>query len=172
MTDIQAYTVVEKLDRLTEVRDYPAHTLISCEVEDTLYNAGNRGFGTLVRYISGSNQASQQIAMTSPVLQAPQHSGSHVISFVLPNGMDPGEAPVPSDARVSVVAVAPRRVVARRFNGTWREGHVVENAVALRQSLEKAGLDALGDVFYGRYDPPWKPGFARRNEALIEVARP
>ena len=171
MAAIQAYTVVKKLDRTSELRDYPAHTLISCEVDDNLEQAGSRGFGPLVRYISGANQARQQIAMTSPVLHAPQTARHHVISFVLPEGMAPEDAPLPSDARVTVVQVPPRQVAARRFSGAWRQSQVLDNAQELTKTVEKAGLVAVGEVFYGRYDPPWKPGFARRNEALVEVGR-
>jgi hypothetical protein len=38
--------------------------------------------------------------------------------------------------------------------------------------LDAAGLSPTGAVFYGRYDPPWKPGLLRRNEALVEVMEP
>ncbi len=36
--------------------------------------------------------------------------------------------------------------------------------------MERAGLRAVGEPVWARYDPPFKPWFLRTNEILIEVA--
>jgi hypothetical protein len=172
MAQIQPYTVVRSLGAGAELRHYPAHTLISCDVGGDFDSAGNRGFGPLVRYISGANQQGQQIAMTSPVLHATQSEATHTISFVLPEGMNPDDAPMPSDGRVQVHLVPPRVVSALRFAGGWSKQRADLKAQALLGLLGSAGLTPSGAVFFARYDPPWKPGLLRRNEALVEVMEP
>ena len=172
MVQIQPYTVLRALGPGAELRHYPAHTLISCDVVGDFDSAGSRGFGPLVRYISGANQQGQQIAMTSPVIHAPRSQATHTISFVLPEGMNPADAPRPADGRVEVHEVSPRLVAALRFSGGWSEERADRKAATLLQLLEGSGLSPVGAVFFGRYDPPWKPGLLRRNEALVEVAEP
>jgi hypothetical protein len=61
-------------------------------------------------------------------------------------------------------------VAALRFSGGWSKERADGKAGALMGLLEAAGLSPTGAVFYGRYDPPWKPGLLRRNEALVEVS--
>ena len=39
----------------------------------------------------------------------------------------------------------------------------------LRALLSAAGLKPGGDALFAYYDPPWTPGFARRNEVLIPI---
>jgi len=172
MVQIQSYTVVRALGPGAELRHYPAHTLISCDVGGDFDSAGSRGFGPLVRYISGANQQGQQIAMTSPVIHAPRSQATHSISFVLPEGMNPGDAPRPADGRVEVHEVSPRLVAALRFAGGWSKERADQKEQALMGLLESLGLTPYGAVFFARYDPPWKPGLLRRNEALVEVAEP
>jgi hypothetical protein len=35
--------------------------------------------------------------------------------------------------------------------------------------MEKAGLRAVGEPVWARYDPPFMPWFLRTNEILIEI---
>ena len=168
MVAIQPYTTVRVLGGGTEIRDYPAHTLISVDVRGDFDSVGTRGFGPLVSYISGNNAGNQSLAMTSPVLQAP--SGvAHTISFVLPEGESLDSAPLPADSRVRVHEVGQRQVAALRFAGGWSETRARAKAQELFEQLTEAGYRPVGEVFYARYDPPWKPGIFRRNEALVEV---
>lgn len=152
-----------------EVRDYPSHTLISYEVDGKFDGAANRGFGPLVRYISGGNRASQQIAMTAPVLHEPRPTAHHTISFVLPEGMTPERAPLPADAAVVVTEVPRRLVAALRSSGGFGEARASEQKQKLLRHVDDSAMTTRGEVFFALYDPPWKPGFLRRNEALVVV---
>jgi hypothetical protein len=67
------------------------------------------------------------------------------------------------------VAVPACRVAARRFGGGWTDARFAENGEALRVAVERAGLHPAGNVYFARYDPPWKPGFLKHNEALVRV---
>jgi hypothetical protein len=169
MVALQPYTVIETLEHGCEIRDYPAHTLISVDVHGDFESVGTVGFGPLVRYISGGNQTGRTLAMTAPVVQEP-HDTAHTISFVLPEGETYDSAPLPTNAAVSVVAVPRRQVAALRFSGAWSERRALSQARELLATLDQSDYRQAGDVFYARYDPPWKPGLFRRNEALVEVS--
>lgn len=169
MVAIQPYTVSRKLSGGTEIRDYLAHTLISVAVTGDFGSVGTIGFGPLVRYISGANSDSRSLAMTAPVLQAPETT-AHTISFVLPQGETRESAPLPSDSRVRVREVPQRLVAALRFRGGWSENTALAKTEQLLACVATGGYTAAGAVFYARYDPPWKPGIFRRNEALVAVS--
>ncbi|WP_405217846.1 SOUL family heme-binding protein [Agrococcus sp. Ld7] len=161
MTEQQRYTVISKRDGY-ELRRYPAHMLAQVEAPGPFFKAGNRGFGPLFRYISASN-----ISMTAPVLQAPNAPKQHTVSFVMPAGAT--TVPAPADDSVRTVAVPERRVAARRFSGGSSVKRYQRNAEALRAALARDGLAVDGRVYFARYDPPWKPGFLKRNEALVAL---
>jgi hypothetical protein len=169
MTEQQPYQVLEHFSNF-ELRRYPKHVLVQVSVVGDFMSAGNQGFGPLVRYISGNNQTNQRIAMTAPVLQSSETEQRHNVSFVLPEGFDIAQVPLPADARVQIVEVPERRVAALRFSGSWRESRFEDYAEQLRQAVAAAGLKPIDEVYFARYDPPWKPGFLKRNEALIVVA--
>ncbi|MBC7442842.1 MAG: heme-binding protein [Ramlibacter sp.] len=169
MTDKQPYDVLREFPGF-ELRHYPDYVLVQLEVEGDFQGAGNRGFGPLFRYISGGNQTATRIAMTAPVIQEATSPVTHTVSFVLPHGMDPADVPVPSDAGVHTTRVPAHRAAARRFSGGWSEARFAANGEELLGSVRRAGLTAEGRPYFARFDPPWKPGFLKHNEALVAVA--
>lgn len=168
MTEQQPYRVVEKFPEF-ELRDYPDYTLIEFEVTGDFMSAGNTAFYPLVNYISGRNVTGQKIAMTAPVLQTTREDVHHTVSFVLPAHMKPEDVPVPKDARVRVNHVAGHHAAVRSFGGSWKEARFMENAARLRAAVAAAGLTSEGDAYFARFDPPWKPGFLKKNEVLLRV---
>jgi len=71
-TEIQPYEVIKAIDSV-EIRFYPSATLVQ--------TSGGNNFGKLFRYISGSNQAEEKIAMTAPVYMNKDKSE---MAFVMP----------------------------------------------------------------------------------------
>ena len=59
-----------------ELRRYPAHVVAEIRVNASFDRAGNAAFRHLFNYISGSNSASQKLAMTAPVIQGTGSQGS------------------------------------------------------------------------------------------------
>jgi len=170
MVASQPYTILEELSGSVEVRHYPAHTLISVDVAGPFQNAGNAGFRPLVSYISGANQSRRQISMTTPVTHVPHSDASHTISFVLPEGMTPEDAPLPVDASVRIVDKPDSTVAALRWRGGFDDRGAHKAEQKLLASLHSAGRTTAGGVFFARYDPPMTPVFLRRNDALVELA--
>lgn len=169
MTEQQAYTVIQKFPDF-EIREYPEHIRAVVDVRGDFMEAGNRAFYPLVRYISGNNAAEQKISMTAPVIQKSVSDNEHAVSFVLPRDMDMSQVPHPRDSHIQLKSIPVHRAAARIFSGSWKERRFEENAEALLAAVKKQGLGTTGDVYYARFDPPWKPGFMKHNEAIIALA--
>lgn len=165
-----------------ELRRYASYVVAEVAVKGNFKRAGNQAFRPLFRFISGENDARQEIAMTAPVTQskgqkipmtAPvtqEASGdAYRVGFIMPADMTLAATPVPRDPRVSVRAVPERVVAVRRYGGTWSEGRYAREEQALIDAVEAAGLKVLGEPVWARYNGPMTPWFMRRNEIMIEV---
>lgn len=174
VTEKQHYEVVNKFDGF-ELRHYPACQLATVTVESDFAGAGNRGFYPLVSYIGGGNQTQQKIEMTAPVLQESLNPSVHQIRFVMPSKMSASDLPIPADSRVIISTEPEHYSVARIFSGTCtqerfqRQADLLKKAVSQSMASGELSANFLGEVYFARYDPPWMPGFARRNEVLLRV---
>jgi len=184
VTENQPYDVVA--DRKTwQLRHYPPHLVAEVEVSGDFSDAGNRAFGVLISFISGNNTQRGKVSMTAPVLQqsepddaAPAHAGTddpdaplrrHRVAFVMPSTYSLATLPVPSDSRITIRELPAQDMAARTFSGRWSERSYREQLTALRRDVAAGGLEVVGPPRYARFDPPWKPGFLRRNEVLLPV---
>lgn len=68
MTEQQPFELVRSYPHF-DLRRYPAHVVAEIRVNASFDRAGNAAFRHLFNYISGSNSASQKLAMTAPVIQ-------------------------------------------------------------------------------------------------------
>lgn len=171
MTEQLPYTVISSTDGL-ELRHYPAYVLVQVREPGDFFPAGNRAFQPLLSYISGNNAANQRIAMTAPVLQAPDGEADHLVSFVMPKSFDFESLPLPLSSRLKIVPVAEHYASVIKFSGGWNEARFAEKGEELLAKAKSAGLEPEGSVYWARFDPPFKPAFLKRNEALIRVKAP
>lgn len=172
MTESAPYTVTGTLGKV-ELRKYPE--LVLASVEDP---GDDSGFQHLFRYITGNNRAKDRIAMTAPVITgekvpmtSPVLSVTGSMSFVMPAGRTEADLPEPLDNRVRMVTIPSREVAVLQFRGRAGQNDVNKAASALVTAVEKAGIRTKGEIFLMRYNPPWTPGFFRRNEVAIEIVR-
>jgi hypothetical protein len=168
MTEKQPYEVLTKHPGF-ELRRYPAGLQIETTVRGDFVRAGNLGFGPLVRFISGNNRANKSIAMTAPVIQESAGPKTHMVRFVLPENMKISEVPESLDPSVKVVQVPEHIAAAKRFSGSWDQDKFDSEGEKLVSELLTSGLETVGSLYSARFDPPWKPGFLKRNEVLIRV---
>jgi hypothetical protein len=167
MTEQQAY-VVERVYPGFELRRYEAHVVAEVQVAGSFEAAGNRAFGSLVGYIGGRNAGGRRMAMTAPVLQQPsQHE--HTVAFVLPAEESLASLPPPSDSRVALRPVGEERAAVVRYTGRWTESGYRQRLSRLRADVAAAGLEPAGEPRWARFDPPWTPWWARRNEIVLPV---
>jgi len=184
----QKYTVVAAYPEF-EVRRYDAHVVAEVIVESSHENAGNRAFRSLVGYIGGRNHTGRSVAMTAPVLQQASagrrmamtspvvqregaRPGSYIVGFVMPADETLETLPKPDDVGVTLRAVPVEFAAALRYSGRWTQAGYEERAARLQQAIANAGLQAIGQSRWARFNPPWTPWFLRRNEVVTPVAAP
>jgi effector-binding domain-containing protein len=107
---------------------------------------------------------SQQIAMTSPVI-----SDTGSMAFVMPSEYTLETTPEPIDINVKISEVPSRLVAVLRFSGSWSEKHFEKETRELLDELSRTKIKTRGSVFTMLYNPPFIPGFLRRNEVAIEI---
>jgi len=168
MTQQQPYQVLSKHQGY-ELRKYPAGVQIETTVGGDFVRAGNLGFGPLIRFISGNNKKGQSIAMTAPVIQESTGKNRHVVRFVLPEGMSACDVPASLDPSVKIIEVPEHTAAVKRFSGSWNQERFDREGETLVSDLLSSGLETVGSLYFARFDPPWKPGFLKRNEVLIRV---
>lgn len=165
VVDSEQYEI-ERNERDIEIRRYPKMILA------TVYGLSDNGaFAILFDYISGNNKSKRKISMTAPVISSekiamttPVISGGRSFSFVMPSNYDMDTIPDPGDARVKIEEVPERRVVVIRFRGYAEAKAIRRKTTELMESSETLGLKTEGEPFLMRYNPPFTPGFLRRNE--------
>ncbi len=158
------YTVVQGAGDF-EVRDYPAllvaQTLMKGSEDDG-------GFGRLFRFISGRNEQARKIAMTTPVLMSDEEGG-RTMAFVMPATLPAGGVPQPTETAVSVREIPQGRFAVLRFSG-GRSAEREQAALGrLKAWMAERGLEAEASPVFGYFDPPWTPGFLRRNEVMLRL---
>ena len=165
-----AYTVVETATPF-EIRDYGSYVVAETLLDGPFEGVGNEAFQRLFGYISGNNRGAEKIPMTAPVEQ--QRAGNRWrVAFVLPASFTLATAPLPTDNRVTLAEVPPRRVALVRYRGVWSEARYDEELALLRRFIAERALRETGEPVFARYDPPFMPWFLRRNEIHIPVGSP
>ena len=146
-----------------EVRDYPELTIVETSMGDA--NAGeNSGFRKLFGYITGKNQNQESIAMTTPVFISDDR---RKMAFVLPAKSSSGQISAPLDPSLTIKKIPAGRFAVLRYSGGRSSTLETQSLSLLRTWIAKKGLTAAGSPIYGYFDPPWTPGFLRRNEVML-----
>ena len=155
--EIQPYEVIKAIDSV-EIRFYPSATLVQ--------TSGGNNFGKLFRYISGSNESEEKIAMTAPVYMNEDKSE---MAFVMPLDVHQRGAPEPMGKNVSLRITEPRYVAAIRYGGYTNASKEATHTKRLMKALEDNSIEAKGAVEFLGYDSPYK-FYNRRNEVMVEIA--
>jgi hypothetical protein len=92
-----------------------------------------------------------------------------MVRFVLPEDMNSSDVPAAMDSSVKVIEVPEHLAAAKRFSGSWNQDKFDLEGQKLVSELLSSGLETVGSLYFARFDPPWKPGFLKRNEVLIRV---
>jgi hypothetical protein len=168
-----------------ELRRYAGYLTATVRVTAGDYGrAMNEGFNPLADYIFGNNRASDRISMTAPVtagraccqkiamtapVTAKQAEDEYAVSFTMPSGYSMDDLPRPNNPAVSIEAVGAHLAAVARFGGHFSGSKAARAQAELESWIGDQCLTAVGEPIAAQYDPPWKPGFARRNEIMIVV---
>lgn len=180
-----AWTLVHR-EGAFEIRDYSPTVIAETEVSGARGAAINAGFRRLARFIFGGNEPNRSIAMTAPVAQrrdgeriamtAPvaqtRSERAWIVTFYMPPGATLEAMPRPLDPSVRLSKAPAQRVAVLRFSGFATQGNLDEHAERLRQRIAERGEQPAGPLTYAFYNPPWTPPWSRRNEVMLELARP
>ena len=107
--------------------------------------------------------------MTAPVLEEELDAKQWRISFLMPEGSDIATLPNPVGSPVVLRELAAHRAAVLRFSGRTTQKAVLERELELQKLLQTHGLHPNGKARIARFDPPWKPPFARHNEVIIPI---
>ena len=167
MVETIKYEIIREIGKV-EIRSYPK--IILARVEDS-----SDAFNLLYRFITGENRQKTKVKMTSPVVSQQVEMTSPVLSeigtmaFVMPKEYTLETTPEPSNSHVKIVEIPPRLIAALCFSGGWSEAHFEKETQELLNALSEAKIKIVGNVFTMLYNPPFIPGFLRRNEVAVEV---
>lgn len=163
-----AYKVIRKDDKI-EVRDYQDYITADVDIISDHDRAVDSGFMKLFNYISGKNSNRSKISMTTPVFSEKVGESTYRVSFVMPSDLTMGTLPAPDDKNITIRKVDAHKVATIRFSGRMSES-LAENKISeLKAWMDKNGLAPLSNYRMAQYDPPWIPGFLRRNEVMVEI---
>lgn len=161
------YTVVRS-DGKFELRDYPALTVAETPISDGSCDGDDGSFRRLFRFITGSNDAKQKIAMTTPVLMSGGGTNA-TMAFVMPAKMKTAEVPKPSDGPVTLRELTAGRFAVLRYTGGRNPAKEAESLAQLKTWMDTEKLQGLSSPVYGYFDPPWTPAIFRRNEVMLRT---
>ena len=165
MAERQKFDLVKKIPRTkVEIRRYHPCVIADVIVEAPYSQAASLGFRPLVTYISQN-----KIAMTAPVLQESTDSRSWIISFVMPAEMTVRDLPNPQNSKVRLRTLSEQLSAVLAFTGLAPSSKIQEKELELQAVLAKESLTPIGALRIARFDPPWKPGFLRYNEVILDL---
>jgi hypothetical protein len=165
MAERQKFDLVKKIPRTkVEIRRYHPCVIADVIVEAPYSQAASLGFRPLVTYISQN-----KIAMTAPVLQESTGSRSWIISFVMPAEMTVRDLPNPQNSKVRLRTLSEQLSAVLAFTGLAPSSKIQEKELELRAALAKESLTPIRALRIARFDPPWKPGFLRYNEVILDI---
>ncbi|MGB2244874.1 MAG: SOUL family heme-binding protein [Flavobacteriaceae bacterium] len=159
--ETQPYEVVETINDI-EIRYYPSVMMVKVESP----YANNRNFNALFRYISGENEESEKIAMTTPV-HMQNNKTTQEMAFVLPAKYT-DTAPQPSGEGVEVFQSKAGYFAAIRYGGYSNQSKQEQYTNLLITQIGFLEKKILGTPVFLSYDSPYK-FYNRRNEVLIEI---
>ena len=176
------YSVTVKQDDL-EVREYEPSIVAEVIVNDNFEDASGGAFRKLFKYISGDNTGRSKIEMTSPVSQKAEPEKiamtspvgqrkaeqGWAVSFMMPATYTMETIPVPDDPEVVLREIPAYRAATIRYSGRWTEKSYKKHLDLLQAWIASESFEVMGEPVWARYNAPFTPWFARRNEILIPI---
>ena len=156
------YKIVKESEKF-EVRFYDERLVVQ-----TVYGEQNGGFRKLLNYISGSNQDSEEIAMTIPVTQSNSGEGM-VMQFYLPSRFDKTNTPLPKDDSLEISSIDAGHYAVISFSGRSNEKNFKKYSKILKEELDDNNIKIIGPSIKATYNAPFTLPRFRRNESMYLV---
>jgi len=160
----------EQIDGLAyEIREYPSVNWVCKQMKYAVGDKPSRGqFMSLFRYISGSNEERQEIAMTRPVLSKMTPNKDSMTSnmcFYLDSSAQ-ANPPTPEDKTVVVETNKPFTVAVYEFGGYASEDSVDEAKMFAKKLGDRVNTVDTDYYYSAGYSSPMK-FWNRKNEVMF-----
>ena len=157
-----------------EVRQYEpskwiATTITGTDRKAALYSC----FMLLFKYISGTNQGNQKVAMTTPVLAKVvpgqiEGESNFTVGFFVPFEFH-DNAPAPTNPDLAFLDLPAMTVYVKSFGGYESNEKVVQHLEELKKKLVQENKEYVKNCYYtAGYDPPYRI-FGRHNEVWLQA---
>ncbi|MES2966572.1 MAG: heme-binding protein [Patescibacteria group bacterium] len=179
-----AYTVLEKKDGY-EIRKYDSYIQAQTVVAGTYNEATEQGFRIIADYIFGNNVRTENISMTTPVLETPNQpekiamtvpvlessadTATRTIAFVLPSKYSLATLPTPNNPAVTIAPIPSRTVAVLRYTWYPTEARTETKKQLLMEYLARDNKTITGAIETARYNPPLSMPLTLRNEIIIPI---
>lgn len=160
------YTLI-KQENPFELRHYQSYTLVEAKDSDL---RGYSGFQLAFDFIQGENDRNQKISMTAPVVNQLNEDGVMTTAFVMPPQMKFEDVPEPSISNLKKIFVPEKIIAVVRFGFSPKMDSIRKYEKSLLEWIDKEDYIVTGTLQLARYNPPFIPGFLKRNELWLEVA--
>ena len=161
-TEEVKFDIVHK-NEIYEIRKY-SERLVAQAINDK--DSGT--FRKLFNYISGDNNSSKKIEMTTPVTQMKKNNVSFM-QFYLPTEFNKKTTPIPTNSDVEIMLMKEGYFAAIRYSGRSSDKNFIKYSKILREKLLEDKISINGFAIKATYNPPWTLPLFRRNEALFNV---
>jgi len=179
------YEILQK-DGKFEIRQYEGYILAEVEIEADHDSALREGFRILAGYIFGNNRRKTHIAMTAPVMEQEtdisekmamtkpvsakrSRENAYIISFVMPSKYSLDNLPEPISEAIHFREVKAHKVAVVRFSGYLKGKNAEKKIEELKEWMKQHDVIPRDSFVSAQYNPPWIPGFFRRNEIMVSI---
>ena len=161
-TEEVKFDIVHK-NEIYEIRKYTERL-----VAQAINNKDNGTFRKLFNYISGDNNSSKKIEMTTPVTQMKKNDVSFM-QFYLPSEFNKKTTPTPSNSDVEIMLMEEGYFAVIRYSGRSSDKNFIKYSKILREKLLEDKILINGFAIKATYNPPWTLPLFRRNEVMFNV---
>ena len=160
--ETQEYELISNLDEI-EIRYYPSSIMVKYIDDQNL----NRGFNYLFRYISGGNDLSKKINMTTPVHMERGEKKSSM-EFVLPREFNLKNVPKPINSEVEIYEAKNLFYASFSYSGYTNPSKEEVIIKKIKSKLIEQNIQIIGQEKILVYNSPYK-FFNRKNEIIIPI---
>ena len=161
-TEEVKFDIVYK-NEIYEIRKY-SERLVAQAINDK----DNGTFRKLFNYISGDNNSSKKIEMTTPVTQMKKNNVSFM-QFYLPLEFNKKTTPIPPNSDVEITLMKEGYFAVIRYSGRSSDKNFTKYSKILREKLLDDKISINGFAIKATYNPPWTLPLFRRNEVMFNV---
>ncbi len=161
--DEAKYNVVKKND-IYEIREYSDRLVVQ-----TVSKNGNNSFRKLFSYISGQNENSEKIKMTTPVTQIKKED-EIIMQFFLPPRFNKNNFPNPIRSDLEVKNIEAGFYAVIQYSGRASEKNYIKHKKILENALLEESISIIGAEIRATYNSPFAIPMLRRNEAMFKVS--